>query len=192
MSATTEQSGHSSPVYSDSERLELLRIAHLSIDTALAGGELVLPSAGEKLSQLRAAFTTLHLDGRLRGCVGYVESILPLYLTIAETARAAAFHDNRFNPVTAEEASRLKMKIEISVLSPLAPIRPEDVVVGKHGLVVTLRGRRGLLLPQVPGEQNWDRETFIAATCRKAGLPPDAVAQGATLEAFTAEVFGEE
>ena len=78
------------------------------------------------------------------------------------------------------------------MLSPLVPIRPEDVVVGKHGLVVSQGQRRGLLLPQVAVEQHWNRETFVAETCRKASLPLDAVAKGATLEAFTAEVFGEE
>lgn len=190
MPSTHEQPGYSPPAYSEQERAELLRIAHLSIETKLAGGKLAFPPVNEHLSELRAAFTTLHLDGRLRGCVGYVEAVLPLYQTIAETAEAAAFHDHRFYSVPADEAPRLK--IEISVLSPLACIRPEDVVMGKHGLVVSHGGRRGLLLPQVPAEQHWDRETFIAETCRKASLPLDAVAQGATLQAFTAEVFGEE
>ena len=190
MPAITEQPGYSPSVYSEQERSELLRIAHLSIDAKLADGKLMFPPVSEHLSEPRAAFTTLHLDGRLRGCVGFVEPVLPLYQTVAETAEAAAFHDNRFYPVPADEAPRLK--IEISVLSPLAAIRPDEVVVGKHGLVVSYRGRRGLLLPQVPVEQLWDREKFIAETCRKASLPLDAVAQGATLQAFTAEVFGEE
>jgi uncharacterized protein (TIGR00296 family) len=90
----------------------------------------------------------------------------------------------------AEEAPELK--VEISVLSLLQPIRPQEVQVGIHGLVVTYRGRRGLLLPQVPVEWGWDRETFLAQTCLKAGLPPDAWLQGAELQAFTAEVFGED
>ena len=69
---------------------------------------------------------------------------------------------------------------------------PEDVVVGKHGLLVQQGGRRGLLLPQVPVEWEWDRETFLAQTCLKAGLAPDAWTRGAELQVFTAEVFGEE
>jgi uncharacterized protein (TIGR00296 family) len=92
--------------------------------------------------------------------------------------------------MTLEEAARLK--IEISVLSLLRPIRAEEVVVGRHGLVVTLGVHRGLLLPQVPLEWDWDRETFLSQTCLKAGLPPLAWKQGATLQAFTAEVFGED
>src|SRR5581483_10068673 len=112
-----------------------------------------------------------------------------LYRTIAETAVAAAFNDNRFDPVQRKELPRLKF--EISVLSPIQPIDPDDVEVGKHGLLITYGNRRGLLLPQVPLEHNWDRETFLSQTCAKAGLPSDAWEHGAKVEAFTAEVFGE-
>ena len=141
------------------------------------------------MAEARGAFTTLHLHGKLRGCIGYVIPTHSLYRTVAETAQAAAFDDPRFRPVTSEETSELK--VEISVLSPLQPIRPEDVQVGVHGVVVTHGARRGLLLPQVPVEWGWDRETFLAQTCLKAGLPPDAWLQGAELQAFTAEVFSD-
>jgi AmmeMemoRadiSam system protein A len=113
----------------------------------------------------------------------------PVYRAVAETARAAAFDDNRFPPVTKEEASHLK--IELSILSPALPIRAEDVEVGRHGLLISWQGRRGLLLPQVPVERGWDRTTFLEQTCRKAGLPMDAWQKEATIEAFTAEVFGD-
>jgi AmmeMemoRadiSam system protein A len=141
------------------------------------------------LAEPRGAFVTLHLEGELRGCIGYVLPTQSLHATVAEAARAAALDDPRFPPVTPVEAAHLK--IEISVLSPLRPIRPEEVIVGQHGLVVTQGNRRGLLLPQVPIEWKWDRETFLAQTCLKAGLPPDAWQHGAQLQAFTAEVFGE-
>ncbi len=177
------------PEYSDSERKLLLELAHRSIEAALQHQTLDLTPPGERLTEPRGAFTTLHVDGKLRGCIGYVNPTSPLYRTVAETARAAALDDPRFEPLTAEEAKRLK--IEISVLSPLRPTRPEQVVVGKHGLVVTLGMHRGLLLPQVPLEWNWDRETFLSQTCLKAGLPPQAWRQGAELQVFTAEVFGE-
>lgn len=108
---------------------------------------------------------------------------------MAETARAAAFNDSRFPPVTAEEAPHLE--IELSILSPAKPIRADEIEVGRHGLLISWRGRRGLLLPQVPVERSWDRMTFLEQTCRKAGLSPDAWQEGATIEAFTAEVFGE-
>lgn len=179
----------STPVYSAEEREQLIRVAHLAIESQLAGRSLELRAPSEHLSEIRAAFTTLHLEGKLRGCVGFVAPVYPLYRAIAETALAAAFEDNRFAPVTKGEAPLLK--VEISVLSPLVPIDPEEVAVGKHGLVVSHHGSRGLLLPQVPGEHGWDRQTFLEQTCRKAGLPLDAVRHGAKLEAFTAEVFGE-
>jgi AmmeMemoRadiSam system protein A len=125
----------------------------------------------------------------LRGCVGYVLPTCSVYRAVAETARAAAFEDNRFPPVDEQEAPHLL--IELSILSPPQPIRPEEIQVGRHGLLITWHGRRGLLLPQVPMEHDWDRITFLEQTCRKAALPPDAWQKGASLEAFTAEVFGE-
>jgi AmmeMemoRadiSam system protein A len=176
--------------YSREERRILLRLAHQSIESALQDLQLDLTPPSERLAEPRGAFTTLHLDSRLRGCIGYVFSNQSLYQTIAETARSAAFDDPRFEPVTLAQAPELK--VEISVLSALQPITPDDLVVGKHGLVVMHGGRRGLLLPQVPLEWGWDRETFLAQTCMKAGLPPDAWKHGAELQAFTAEVFGEE
>jgi AmmeMemoRadiSam system protein A len=126
-------------------------------------------------------------DRQLRGCVGYAMPVAPLYRAVAETARAAAFEDSRFFPVTREEAPRLE--VSLSVLSRLFAIHPDAVEVGRHGLVVSQGGRRGLLLPQVPTEHDWDRETFLEQTCRKAGLPEDAWRKGASIEAFTAEVF---
>jgi AmmeMemoRadiSam system protein A len=176
--------------YSPEERATLLRLAHQSIEAALDNRDLEPTAPSEHLAECRGAFTTLHLNGRLRGCIGYVFPTQSLYRTVAETAKSAAFDDPRFEPVTVAEAPYLKA--EISVLSPLRPVTPELVVVGKHGLVVTQGNRRGLLLPQVPVEWDWDRETFLAQTCMKAGLSPDAWKHGAELQVFTAEVFGEE
>jgi AmmeMemoRadiSam system protein A len=175
--------------YSQEERELLLRLAHRSIELALAGRSVEAISPTAHLGEPRGAFATLHLGGQLRGCIGYVLPTQPLYATIAEAAKAAALEDPRFSPVTPAETARLK--VEISVLSGLRPIRPEEIIVGQHGLVVTEGARRGLLLPQVPVEWNWDRETFLAQTCLKAGLPADAWQHGAELQGFTAEVFGE-
>jgi len=178
-----------SPEFSPAERAALLALAHRSIESELVGIRLDLTPPSEHLAEPRGAFTTLHLNGKLRGCIGYVIATDPLYRTVAETARAAAFQDPRFQPVTEEEVASLV--IEISVLSPLSPIRAEDVIVGRHGLLVAQGRHRGLLLPQVPLEWGWAREEFLAHTCRKAGLPPDAWRQDAELQAFTAEVFGD-
>ena len=176
--------------YSAAERRLLLRLAHDSIQSALEDRELDLTPPSAHLAEPRGAFTTLHLRGKLRGCIGYIAPIDSLYKTVADTARAAAFDDPRFEPVTLAEVPDLR--IEISVLSPPQPIRPDEVVVGKHGLIVIHGNRRGLLLPQVAIEWEWNRETFLAQTCLKAGLPADAWQHGAQLQGFTAEVFGEE
>lgn len=176
--------------YSPEERRLLLQLAHAAILAELEGRALDLTAPTPHLAQERGAFTTLHLGDRLRGCIGYVFPTRSLYRAVAETAKAAAFEDPRFEPVSLDEAGRLA--VEISVLSPLTAIRPEEVVIGKHGLVVTQGDQRGLLLPQVPVEWEWDRETFLAQTCLKAGLPPDAWRRGAELQAFTAEIFRED
>jgi AmmeMemoRadiSam system protein A len=179
-----------SSALSAADRRLLLEIAHESILSSFSGSHLPEPPPSATLSEPRGVFTTLYLHDHLRGCVGYALPVSPLYLAVAETARAAASEDTRFQPVTRQEAAELK--ISLSVLSPLFPIQPDAVQVGLHGLVVSHNGRRGLLLPQVPLEWGWDRETFLAQTCRKAGLSTDAWKHGASFEAFTAEVFGDQ
>ena len=141
------------------------------------------------LAELGGAFVTLHRQGRLRGCIGYIQPTRPLYVTVAEAALDAAFHDPRFPPLEASELA--EVEIEISLLSPCFDIRPEEVEVGQHGLIVSQGALRGLLLPQVATEYGWDRERFLEETCLKAGLAPNAWKKGAHLEAFTAEVFSE-
>ena len=177
------------PAYSAEERQLLLRVAHESIEASLERRQISVDAPTPHLAEHRGAFSSLYLQGQLRGCVGYVFPIASVYRTVMETARAAAFDDRRFTPLQADEAPRLR--ISLSILSPLLLIRPEDVVVGRHGLLVTLGAHRGLLLPQVPLEHHWDLRTFLEQTCNKAGLPGDAWRTGAQLEAFTAEVFGE-
>jgi AmmeMemoRadiSam system protein A len=179
----------STPEFSLQERAQLLRLAHDAISFALEGRETSLDIPTPHFAEHRGAFTSLYLTGELRGCVGYVLPTCPVYQAVAETARAAAFDDNRFAPLTKEEAAHLQ--IELSILSPPQPIPAEEIEVGRHGLLITWHGRRGLLLPQVAIEHAWHRATFLEQTCRKAGLPLDAWQNGATIEAFTAEVFGE-
>jgi len=175
----------------ETQRKTLLGIARRALEGYVVAGK--IPSGEEpqgKLAAPGAAFVTLTKNGRLRGCIGYTEAVAPLFKVVQECAVAAATEDPRFPPVSARELPSLR--VEISVLTPLFPIRPEEVEVGRHGLMVARGGMRGLLLPQVPVEWGWDRETFLDQTCVKAGLPPSAWRRGATLRAFTAEVFGEE
>jgi AmmeMemoRadiSam system protein A len=194
----------SSQEFSSEERIQLIRLAHDSISSVLQHREISLDPPTPHFAQPRGVFTSIYLrndlqrgdrrgeDQRvqeLRGCVGYVLPTCAVYRAVAETARAAAFDDNRFRPVTIGEAPHLE--IELSVLSSPRPVQPEEIEVGRHGLLISWRGQRGLLLPQVPVEHAWDRTTFLKQTCRKAGLPLDAWQTGASIEAFTAEVFGD-
>lgn len=188
--AQQSTAGPETSEYSRPERAILLKLAHGSIEAAVEGREFRLEAPSAHLAEPRGVFTTIYLRHELRGCVGYVFPMAPLFRAVAETARAAAFDDSRFPPVSRDEARLLKASL--SVLSPLKPIEAAQLEIGRHGLMVSLSGHRGLLLPQVPVEHGWDRVTFLEQTCRKAGLRVDAWKMGATLEAFTAEVFGED
>jgi len=174
------------------EQKSLLGIARSTLDTYIRTGK--VPEAKPltpRLSEKRGAFVTLHERADLRGCIGYVEAVKPLYQAVSDMAVAASTEDPRFPPVGPDELD--KIDIEITVLSPLRPLpSPESVVVGKHGLVIRKGFRSGLLLPQVPVEQCWNREQFLANTCLKAGLPPSAYKEkDAQLFCFTGQVFGE-
>ncbi len=164
-------------------------LAHEAILSALEQREISLEPPSQTLAQPRGVFTSLYLQAELRGCVGFVRPESSLYRAVAESARAAAFADTRFSPLSQEEAPHLC--VQLSVLSPLEPIAPEAVEVGRHGLLISRNGYRGLLLPQVATEHGWDQTAFLQQTCRKAGLPIDAWREGATIQAFTAQVFGD-
>jgi AmmeMemoRadiSam system protein A len=136
-------------------------------------------------------FVTLRKGGALRGCIGRMTSPDPLEKTVRTLASEAAFGDPRFPSLTRDEWPACD--IEISVLSPMeACADPRQVEVGVHGLYLTLRGRSGVLLPQVPVEQGWNLDEYLDYLCVKAGLPPYAFADPeARLLTFTAIVFGE-
>lgn len=171
----------------------LLRLARASLEHAVRTGEpLNLEKTPDEAPTGHfGAFVSLHTrDGNLRGCIGHMVSDQPLFELILELAVAAGFHDPRFGPVQKHELPNLVY--EISVLSPMQPIQPKDVKPGVHGLLVKRGRRQGVLLPQVATEAGWDRETFLAHTCLKAGLPEVAWREpGTEVLAFTAQVFGE-
>jgi len=175
-------------------RRRLLAVAKGSLEAHLLGTPFSCEEEQDpELQQERGAFVTLRrqTDGQLRGCVGVTEPREPLVRLVAQTAVAAATADGRFKPVALSELPGLRL--EISVLSPLFAVKPEDVEVGVHGLIVRLGGRGGLLLPQVAAERSWDREAFLAWTCRKAGLSPETWRNAdCTILAFTAIVFGDD
>ncbi|MGB2937004.1 MAG: AmmeMemoRadiSam system protein B [Phycisphaerae bacterium] len=139
-----------------------------------------------------AAFVTLENKGRLRGCIGHVVAVKPLYLSVIENA-CRACEDPRFKADPVTEAEVPQLSIEISCLTPMRRLAdPKEVQVGRDGLMMVRGWRRGLLLPQVPTEQGWNREEFLTYACRKAGLPPDAWKEPETqVYRFGAQVFGE-
>ena len=135
-------------------------------------------------------FVTLHLGGRLRGCVGQFDTENSLEDGVSRAAINAALHDPRFAPVSPAELDHLE--IEISILSLPERVTPEAIIPGRHGIIVERSGRRGLLLPQVAAERNWNAEKLLEETCVKAGLERDAWRDSSTLIfGFTAEVFSE-
>ncbi|HUI85089.1 MAG TPA: AmmeMemoRadiSam system protein B [Candidatus Binatia bacterium] len=153
------------------EKEELLTLARKSVEHAVRTGSTydVPASSSRALSQERGAFVTLTKNGQLRGCVGYTSASRPLNLTVRDTATLAALRDNRFPPVTSAELGLLDY--EISVLSPLRRVTDvRQIRVGQDGLIMKNGEYEGLLLPQVPTEQGWDRATFLQQTCAKAGM----------------------
>jgi MEMO1 family protein len=177
----------------DQEKAELLALARQSVESTIRSNQLYSPAApsSETLNREYGAFTTINESGALRGCVGYTSPARPLFLTVRDTATLAALRDPRFPPVTPEELP--KLAYEISVLSPLRRVTDvEQIKVGRHGLLMKNGDYEGLLLPQVPVEQNWRRETFLEQTCAKAGMNPNCWKDENTdIFSFTAVVFGE-
>jgi AmmeMemoRadiSam system protein A len=177
------------PSLSPDQRTLLLAIARRAIGERVRGKPLSTVAAADSLlSAPGAAFVTLMQGDALRGCIGYVHAITPLGETVARCAASAASEDPRFPPVT--EAELPHLRLEISVLSPLSLLSdPAQLQVGLHGLCVSHKGRRGLLLPQVASERRWDAETFLRQTCLKAGLPPNQWRHDAEVQVFTVDHF---
>ena len=177
----------------EKQRHQLLRLARTSIEATLEGRtpEMRAEDFDEDLRRPAGAFVTLRKNGDLRGCIGSIRALEPLYRAVASSAISAALRDPRFFPVRKDELPTLEL--EISVMGPIETVRDvAEIEVGRDGLIIS-RGRfAGLLLPQVASEYGWDRETFLDQTCLKAGLPAGAWRAPETrIEKFAAEVFGE-
>lgn len=174
------------------EQAMALQLARDAIAADLAKQGLSSPAElPPGLRRLGACFVTLTLDGQLRGCIGEMEATDSLADCIVRNARAAAFEDWRFQPLTAEEFARATL--EVSVLSPLQRVSgPDQIIIGTHGVLIEKGRRSAVFLPQVATECGWDRRTTLEHLCRKAGLPADAWQRGCTFKVFTAQVFEEE
>jgi AmmeMemoRadiSam system protein A len=170
--------------------LEAARAAlHRAVSRVRGAG---IRTDSEALRSPRGAFVTLRMDGELRGCIGYVDPVRSLLETVELAAAMAATEDRRFPPVGVEELPRIE--IEISALSAPEEIHgPEEIEIGTHGVLLETAHHRGLLLPQVALEQDWDARTLLEHTAAKAGLPRRGWnSPGVTLYRFTAEIFREE
>ena len=170
----------------------LLDIARKTVIAMVERAEVYEPEKPDiaELNEDSGVFVTLKYKGGLRGCIGYVEPIKPLYVGVRDNAINAAVKDYRFLPVKPSELEYID--IEISVMTPLTEVKNiEDIEVGRDGLYIEGMGYGGLLLPQVAPEQGWDREQFLDGICNKAGLPPGAYNDPAVkLYSFSAHVFG--
>lgn len=176
------------------QRRRLLQLARTSIEAVFERRppEWNPEEFDDDLRRPAGTFVTLRTrEGELRGCIGSIRAVEPLFKAVITSAVSAAFRDPRFFPLEKNELAELEL--EISVMGPIERVRGiEEIVVGRDGLIIT-RGRfAGLLLPQVATEYGWDRETFLDQTCVKAGLPAGSWRSGETrIEKFSAEVFGE-
>lgn len=177
----------------------LVRTARRSVDRAVADDASPSPPNHypSVLDERRGAFVTLRKAGSLRGCIGEPYATQPLIRSVVSAAVGAATRDPRFPPVGEPELDAIT--VEVSALTSPASIDAADptavveaVEIGTDGLIVTDGERSGLLLPQVAVEQDWDAETFLAETCRKAGLPRDRWrTDDVTIERFAVDRFEE-
>jgi AmmeMemoRadiSam system protein A len=179
---------------SDADKLTLLRTARQTLEDHLDDGRAPnCETDNPALLEHRATFVTLrqHETGDLRGCRGETVARQPLIESVAHMAIASATDDPRFPPVALGEVPSLH--IEISALTPLAPIEAEDVEVGRHGLLISRDQHSGLLLPQVPVDHGWNKDEFLDWVCRKAGLPDGAWrSTDADLYGFECEIWEED
>jgi AmmeMemoRadiSam system protein B/AmmeMemoRadiSam system protein A len=168
---------------------ELLQLADSAINQFIKEKKVIdYKTQNPDLLTRKGAFVTLKKKGSLRGCIGFIEPVFPLYETVIRAAIYAACQDQRFPPVTADELRDLE--IEISVLTiPKRISDPLQIEVGKHGLIISKGDHKGILLPQVPVENNWLREEFLERACLKAGLPRNAWTSGAEIYIFETIVF---
>jgi len=175
----------------ESDQLLLLKIARDSVHAHLTGRTAQLPEITDgTLAEAHGVFVSIHRRGELRGCIGNIHPVAALYRTTADCAVSAAFGDPRFMPLTTAELPHVGF--EISVLSPMEKVMDINAIqIGRDGIFISKRNARGLLLPQVAMTFGWDRDRFLAETCRKAGLAPTEWKDGATIFRFTALVFYE-
>ena len=169
---------------SNEEGAFLVKLARRAVEEHLKDGRIISPpdETPPKLLERRGVFVTLNKirEGikELRGCIGFPYPTHPLARAVVEAAIDAATRDPRFHPVAKEELSQILFEVSVLTLPQLIEVEspreyPSKIKIGRDGLIVERGYYRGLLLPQVPVEWNWDEEEFLCQCCMKAGLPPD-------------------
>ena len=184
-----------SAALTEDEKAQLLKLARATLEGYVKNGK--APSPDELginitpgMNEAMGAFVTLKENGDLRGCIGEIFPQRSLYKAVIAHAVDAGVNDPRFQKVKAEELPLLHY--EISALTQPYPVNSyNDIVLGKHGIVIEKNGRTAVFLPQVPGEQGWDLPTTLSYLSKKARLPEDAWKDGASFTVFEAIVFGE-
>lgn len=181
-----------STLLSADEKKLLLDLARKTINGYVTTSKIpAMTILEENLQQHQGCFVSIKKNGALRGCIGNFTSDKPLWKTVQEMAVAAATRDPRFYPMKAADLD--DYSLEVSVLSPLEKISDiEQIQVGTHGIYLEKNFSRGVLLPQVATEHGWDRDTFLAQTCIKAGLKKTDWQEGTDIFIFSAEVFSEQ
>ena len=184
---------------SDEDGEFLVKLARNAIETYINDKKIInVPDdLNPILNEEMGAFVTLTRNGDLRGCIGYPEPVKPLAQAVVEVAISAGTQDPRFPPVTASELEEIHVEVSVLTKPELIEVQKpaqylEKVEVGRDGLIVEMGMYRGLLLPQVPVEWNWDIEDFLANTCMKAGLPSDCwLQEGVKIYSLQSQIFTE-
>ena len=177
--------------FSNADQKELLTLARNVIRNYLDTQTRTSPGhTNPRFEEKRGVFVTLHLNGELRGCIGYPLPHKTVSEAVLDNAIAAAFEDPRFPPLSREEFGAIDIEISILTL-PVEIKRVEEIAIGRDGIIISKGYNRGLLLPQVPVEQGWDLAQYLSYGCMKAGLPADEWRKGVRIETFQAIVFGE-
>jgi uncharacterized protein len=180
----------------DNEGDMAVRSARAAIEHAVAKRSKSSFNLTPVFDEKRGVFVTLTKKGSLRGCIGFPYPVMPLGEAIVHAAGAAALEDPRFPPITKDELAAISL--EVTILTVPEPLegepakRPEQVIVGKHGLIVRGMGTSGLLLPQVATEYDWDAKTFLDHTCMKAGLSERCwTSKNVEILTFEGQIFSE-
>lgn len=188
-------SGEWSPGMSGQEKKTLFDIARDTLKWCVsgqAGGSFSFKDyeLTEKLKVDMATFVTLKFDGRLRGCIGSLQPVEPLYKSLHHNTINAAMNDPRFRPIRKEDVGDID--IHVSILSPILSISSlDEFKLGEHGIILEKGGARAVFLPEVATEQGWTEEQTLSQLSQKAGLDPDAWREGAGFKIFSSVVLSE-